>query len=132
MQKTLEILKNEDGLIIKRLSDKKLLFVYTVPILLGDYADVVVGYLPLKIRYRMNDEPFESLTDTNYKSCDMSKFYRGVSQKWGIRMNQIGTDAQRKVINIQGKDYSFDRVINYLYFADPIWIRDHQLKQLLQ
>lgn len=132
MQKTLEILKNEDGLIIKRLSDKKLLFVYKVPILLGLNSDVVVGYLPVKIRYRINDEPFESLSDTNYKCCDMSKLYRGVSQKWNIKMNQIGTGAQRKVINIQGKDYSFDRVINSLVFVDPAWIRDHQLKQVLQ
>lgn len=135
MQKTLEILKNEDGLIIKKLSDKKLLFVYKVPILLGDFSDVVVGYLPLKIRYRINDklEPFESLTDaTNYKICDMGKLYRDVSQKWGIKMNQIGTGTQRKVINIKGKDYSFDRVINSFVFIDPVWIRDHQLKQVLQ
>jgi hypothetical protein len=131
MQKTLEVLKNEDGLVIKRLSYKKLLFVYQVPILLGDFSDVVVGYLPVKIRYRTNNEPFESLTDTNFKCCDLTKLYRGISQKYQIKMNQIGTGADRKVVNIQGKDFSFDRVINSFLLVDPAWIRNYKLENLL-
>lgn len=122
-------MKNEGGLTIKRLSHKKLLFVYTVPIFLGDFADVVVGYMPLKVRYRASSEPFSE--SGTYQICDQTKLYRGISQKWGIKVKQIGTDAKQKMVKIDGKDILFDRVVNYFYFADPVWIRDHQLKNIL-
>jgi hypothetical protein len=131
MQKTLEILKNEDGLIIKRLSYKKLLFVYQVPILLGISSDVVVGYLPVKIRYRTNNEPFADLMGEDYKCCDLTKLYKTISQKYQIKMNQIDTKYDRRNINIQEKNHTFDRVINSFHFVDPAWIRDYKLENIL-
>lgn len=125
-------MKNEDGLIIKRLSYKKLLFVYQVPILLGISSDVVVGYLPVKIRYRTNNEPFKELVKSHdYQCCDLTKLYRSISQKYQIKMNQIGTGYDRRTINIQGKDVNFDKVIKDFYIIDPAWIRNYKLENLV-
>lgn len=119
MQKTLEILKIEDGLTIYKLSDKKLLFKYKMPI--RTECGTVIKYINGKIRYLISDEK-ELYLPLN----DFIKIRRIISISLGVKMEKIAMWGSTELhLN---KKFS---IIKGLIILDKEWIRDFKIKKMI-
>ena len=140
MQKTLEVLKNGDGIIVKKLSYKKLYISYSIP-LVSDNGEVL-GIQNMSSR-------FKRIEETNVFECLIKpKFWQVLSMKWGVKMKNI-SHRYNKDDNISGYvkpeysitlDFPFvdimtDIKLNYfikeLVVTDKSWVRNYKLKQIL-
>ncbi len=135
MQKTLEILKKEDGIIIKKLSYRKLLFNYKVPVYLGDGSDNPWDYIDLKVRY------FQDKGEDGQNFCIIwpSKIWPTLSKKWRIKAKLIhGDEVFGKIIQLDNKfDDNIDEIIidgfiTNFRIEDKNWIRNYKLNKLLE
>lgn len=119
MQKTLEILKSEDGLTICKLSDKKLLFKYKIPI--QTECGEVIRYINGKIRYLINEEK-----DVYLPLNPIIKIHRIISVSLGVKMDKISIVGQEE-IHLNKKF----RLIKGFIVMDKKWIRDFKIKKLI-
>lgn len=128
MQKTLEILKSEDGLVIKKLSYQKLILIYDVPIIIGSK---VVEYKKVKIRYK-HDTHILNTVDYYKMLGNNGDIYKSISHQYGIEVQKINTKYTiNKLIKINDKECIFGSVIDNFYFDDVKWLRDYNINNIL-
>jgi hypothetical protein len=110
----LEILKNEDGIIIKKLSERKILVERVVRILTND--GIVIDTIEIKVRYKMKELPF----DTKIKHYEllvggMGNNVRKVSSKLGIKMKDISVYSNKVIMD----NMCFNKLLsNNKYYLD--------------
>lgn len=115
MQQNLEVLK-EDGLIIKKLSEKKLLFITQVLI---SSEDMIIDKITLKLRYKINKEG-------EYQLIGNTRFMNSLSQRIGVKMKNM----YLCYIQQEHLDKKF-RIIYNILIKDPVWVRNYKIKQIL-
>ena len=150
MQKILEVLRNEDGLIVKRLSERKILVSYKVP-MMYDGCNVPFDYLTLKVRYRMGEQSVSINNGGNFwdifdKEVDVfqmifphDKLWPVLSQRLRVKMKNIQSDYEYNVvykIDVPFNDtfkesIKLNRKITSIYITDKVWSREHKLKTIL-
>ena len=134
MKKSLEVLKDSDGITIKKLSYRKLFFCYQVPVYLGENNDPC-DYIKLKVRY------FQDKGEDGNHFCMIwpGKFITFLSQKWKIKVRMIHTDEDFS--RIFKLDIPFSEGINEIIIngfivnfriIDKSWIRDYNLKKIFE
>lgn len=117
MQKNLEILKETDTLVIKKLSEKKLLFKTNVNVLASDFE--VIDCVKINFRYKINK-------DGDYKLVGNMRFMNILSQKFGVKLKNMYLCYETQ-IHLNNK---FELVTG-IRVKDPVWIRNYKLKQIL-
>ena len=144
MQKTLELLKKGDGITIKKLSYKKLLVQYQIPVISS--AGDILGYQSMSARFKVNDE-----FSNHFDGLMKPKFWQCFSMRWAIKMKNVYPEYEE--CNCKGSQYSFGaechlhteldvpfdgskniilkRFIRKLVITDQSWVRDFKLKQIL-
>ena len=150
MQKILEVLRNEDGLIVKRLSERKILVSYKVP-MMYDGCNVPFDYLTLKVRYRIGEQSVSIHNGGNFwdifdKEEDIfqmifphDKLWPVLSQRLRVKMKNIQSDYEYNVvykIDVPFNDtfkesIKLNRKITSIYITDKVWSREHKLKTIL-
>ena len=133
MQKDLEVLKSEDGLVIKKLSARKLLFVQNVPIYLLD-SNVEISNITIKFRYIESDNEVwqSSVHNVDYKIMSRSKIINRLSRKFFVKMDKLSWDGySNHIVDIKENKYKFDFIVKCLYICDKVWVRDYLLKKIL-
>lgn len=117
----LEVLTKQDGVTVKKLSHRKLLLEYEIPVYLGN-TDIVVSILNSKFRY-VDDGV------GGYMRLDNGKYIRALSMKFGVKMTQLRFDTivNYKLDNIG----TFGVKIIALRITDDRWIRDYKLKIIM-
>lgn len=118
MQKTLEILKSEDGLTICKLSHKKWLFKYKIPIRTEEGE--IIRYINGKMRYLINEEK-----DVYLPLNPNIKLTRLISVSLGVKMEQIAIHGRNEI----HLDKKFSLITGFL-ILDKQWIRDFKIKKL--
>ena len=146
MQKILEVLRNEDGLTIKRLSDYKIIISYRVP-MMYEGCDVPFDYWNIKVRYRMGKQSVSgNFWDMFDKEQDVfeiiyphNKLWPMLSQKLRVKMKNMTADFESNVlykIDVPFNDtfkesILLNKKITSIYISDKVWIREHKLKTIL-
>jgi len=139
MQKILEVLRNEDGLIIKRLSDRKILISYKIP-MMYEGCDEAFDFLNVKIRYRLDKkiEIFKEDRDI-FSIIFPNKLWPILSNKLRVKMKNIienySTDVEYKLDipfnDIFSENVLLNRMIKSITINNKNWCRDHRLKKIL-
>jgi hypothetical protein len=134
MQKTLEVLKKEDGLTIKKLSHRKLLFLYTVPIYLGLDSDEPWDWVDLKVRYYQDKHE----NGEHFCMIHPTKLYPRISHRFGIKIKYIHTEEDFGLLYLldtpmnQFSEIVIDGLIRGFRITDLNWIRNLKLNKLLE
>jgi len=148
MQKILEVLRNEDGLIIKRLSERKILISYKIPMMYEGCSEPF-DYFTIKVRYRVGKQSvyssnnFWDLFDKEEDVFEMifphEKLWPMLSQRLRVKMKNIQSDYEYNVvykIDVPFNDtfkesIKLNRKITSIYITDKVWSREHKLKTIL-
>jgi hypothetical protein len=101
-----------------------LLFIQKVPIFAGQDSDVVVGYLPIKVRYRINNTPAEI--------CNLNRFYQNISKKYGVKVKDIIIIGSQQDILIQDQVITFDRILTGFYIDNKNWNRNFKIENIIE
>jgi len=134
MQKTLEVLKKEGGLTIKKLSHRKLLFLYKVPIYLGVDSYDPWDWVDLKVRY------FQDKHEDGEHFCKIwpHKLFPLLSKRFSVKMKYIDTEEDFGLTHIldtpmnQFEEIVIDSYIAGFRITDLNWIRNLKLNKLLE
>lgn len=142
MQKTLEILKSEDGLIIKKLSHKKIVLLYKVPLFFcGEY--IPFDYLNIKLRYSHNGyNIIVPMGDPDYVDnfiiLNPEKLKNKLSQKMSIKMVNIEIKYLLNNILYLSKPFDvfnsiiLDKMISGIYFNNLIFKRNYNINKIFE
>src|SRR5574343_255475 len=117
MQKNLEILKETDDLVIKKLSEKKFLLKTNVNVLSSNFE--VLYCVKIKYRYKINK-------DGEYKLIGKMRLMNILSQKFGVKLENMYLCYETQ-IHLNNK---FE-LITGIRIKDTTWVRNHKLKQIL-
>jgi len=119
MQKDLEVLRSEDGLVIKRLSPRKLIFIQKVPIYIYSNDNKVMD---INLKFQMD-----------FILMNRSKIINSLSRKFFIKMDKFDwIGSSNPVLEIGENKYKFDIIIKGLYICDKVWARDYLIKKILE
>jgi hypothetical protein len=130
MQKDLEVLRSEDGLVIKRLSPRKLIFIQKVPIYIYSNDNKVMD-INLKFRYIESKNVYSPNVD--FILMNRSKIINSLSRKFFIKMDKFDwIGSSNPVLEIGENKYKFDIIIKGLYICDKVWARDYLIKKILE
>lgn len=155
MQKNLEILKNADGIIIKKLSHKKILIEYSIPLFYNQNDTEPFFHLELRMRYVVGEFPDYQIShlissvglyNENYPNMIGFKlippkpaFWAGLSNKLRVKMKHIcvltdsnvSIELDKDFDEKLGKKNTLNIFYKGIYFSDEIWKREHKLQKLL-
>jgi hypothetical protein len=134
MQKALEVLKKEDGVTIKKLSHRKLLFLYKVPVYLGLDSYEPWDWVDLKVRY------YQDKHEDGEHFCIImpNKLYPTLSKKWAVKIKYIHTEenfALTYVLDTPMNQFSEIVINGYITgfrITDLSWIRNLKINKLLE
>jgi hypothetical protein len=114
-------------MVVKRLSHKKILLKYDLPIYIGDELLVKI---PIKMRYLnigLNDEKYD------YKMIgNLHRLYSIISQKIKIKKVLFGPIWENLVtIELDGEKYKVNFILESIIISDISTIREYKLKKIL-
>lgn len=124
----LEILKNEGGILYKKLSYKKILVEHTVPVKISDTE--IIDNIKIKIRYRFDS--ISCIDDEEvhmYLMCNNTTTTK-LSRRFGVKMKFIFTENNLVKTSLKDGVVKLLMIKSFRIY-DEIWIRDYKLKSLL-
>ncbi len=114
MQKNLEVLHQDDKLFVLRLSYRKILVEYSVPVYLSG-SNEPLEYVRVKLKYQLEPEfidkenkailPAKELR-CSFKEKSWDTPMRSINGRWGIKRNTITCETTHNyTISLQNVDY---------------------------
>lgn len=113
-------LKKEDGIKVRKLSDKKLLVTSTIPIVVNS---IIIYNYKLKARYQLDEHGIY------IKIWPRTRFFDIISMSWGIKKKCVYLSFDKKNLIIDG--YKLSGLFDKIEFKDPIWSRNWKINIIL-
>jgi len=131
----LEILSEENGVVIKKLSYRKILLEYKIPVF-GTNTKMLINTLVFKIRYAKNEEGRVGISGSRIPDyiliTHVERCLRYISQKFGVKMKNCHIlTTNDRIYEIEGKASLLDFFITSFHINDATFERELKLKKIL-